>query len=407
MGETDDDMAGIFFLQNPHPAPSTPTLPTLLGLTTAVSKAGKLLFTDLTVARSGGPYRLRFARVAGFLDEGVTSTFNVVSGTASRLFLKRQPGVSAISGWILQPQPIIVLLDQGGNLATSPADTRSIHATLLQEGYQVFDTNCEPQQQPFCRPAPRWLGPALQTRAGVATFTSLKLHRVGQGYTIVFCDGPCANRKTIYTTTLPSASPASASSSISSLSSNAMATHALLPPPLRWEQSWPPLSVNVGSPYKLVLWRELGGCIALHPCMEQPVVLIQDRGGNTVTDLEETDVAAAIFEEDGSTSTVYSLAGSTATIIASSGDIPPPPSSLRDLVVSTKNGRGEFADILVNKATTGGYTLSIAFSASIYNTGCAGSAHGVPAADVNGGSDSHTNLAGNSETCSPVCTAVL
>jgi len=120
------------------------------------------------------------------------------------------------------------------------------------------------------------------------------------------------------------------------------------------------MEVAAGEAYKVVLWRELRGCIALQPCQEQPVVLIQDRGSNTLSDLPETAVAASIYGYDGASSTSYTLAGSSSSTSTSGG-------SLGDLVVKTKEGRADFGDILVNMATVGDKTLSIAFSASIYN----------------------------------------
>ena len=360
------DSSGTVLLQSPYPVPAEPVLPALLGLVTGVSQGGYLRFTDLVVARSGGPYRLRFARVAGFLDEGVTSTFSVVSGRASRLFIKQQPAVSPITGWILQPQPIVLLLDVGGNLVTDDSEARSVHVLLLKHGYPVFDTMCEPQQQPRCSPAPRSPGPALLSKTGVVSFTSLRINLVGQGYTLVFCDGPCPSRKTIYHTSsdgpissfqATSAPPAAASGAVTTSS------HVSPAPGLGWIESWPPLSVSAGAPYKVVLWRKLGGCVARLPCKEQPVVVIQDRGSNTLTDLPDTDVAASIFEADGTVSTEYRLAGFGSSAAAANQ----PPSSIRDLVVTTRQGRADFSDVLVNKATVGGKTLSIAFAASTYN----------------------------------------
>ena len=156
-----------------------------------MSKHGKLTFTDLRVERSGGEYRLRFARVAGGLVEAVTSNFNVATGAAWRLFLKRQPGVSSITGWVLEPQPAVLLLDKGGNVVTDPSQQRRIHVTLLQHGYPVWDHNCEAGEQAYCRPAEHMSAATATSSAGVASFEGLQLHRVGSGYTMVFCDGPC------------------------------------------------------------------------------------------------------------------------------------------------------------------------------------------------------------------------
>ena len=347
------DGTGSLLPQAPFPPPSTPILPTLAGLTTTVSAQGQIHFTDLQVSRSGGPYRLRFRRMAGFLDEAVTATFRVLTGAPTRLYLKQQPGVSPVPGWILDPQPEVLLVDAGGNLVKDEAHARRIHLLLLQDGYEVFDLNCQPQQQPICRPRAHLQAPALTTRAGVAAFTGLQLHRAGVGYTLLFCDGPCPSRKAMYTNVSGPSAP-----SVPSVA-----------PRVAWVESWPPLSVTAGPAYKVVLWRELGGCIALLPCTQQPVVLIQDRGGNTLSSLPPTEVAASLVQDD--VGAAYSLAGSSAAAAVTTADsdtsTPPPPSSLRDLIVTTQNGRGSFSDIRVNQVTRGSDRLSVAFAASIYN----------------------------------------
>jgi len=350
--------------------PSTrDTPPALLGVTRAVSKHGKLTFTDLRVERSGGEYRLRFARVAGGLVEAVTSNFNVATGAAWRLFLKRQPGVSSITGWVLEPQPAVLLLDKGGNVVTDPSQQRRIHVTLLQHGYPVWDHNCEAGEQAYCRPAEHMSAASATSSAGVASFEGLQLHRVGSGYTMVFCDGPCRSRAAVYQRT-PAATLPSAQSQLQSapdvLASAPTAAGSGLraPVPLRWVESWPPLSVKAGSAYKAVIWRALGGCIARLPCVEQPVVLIQDRGGNTITDLQPTDVAVSIFEDEATaSSSPYTLSG-TGTTVASAKE---ESDVLRDLVATTVRGRADFSDVQVNLATPRGANLSIAYAASIYN----------------------------------------
>lgn len=159
------DSEGQFVLQRP----GTPVLPVLRGRTSAVSKDGQLLFTDLRVARSGGAYRLRFARVSGSLDEEVTGYFRVVSGTPERMHVLRQPGVSPFAGDILQPQPTVLVLDKGGNVATQD-QPRLIYVQLLQHGYEVVDIACEPQQQPVCERRTRVLGAPLVTCKGMSYF---------------------------------------------------------------------------------------------------------------------------------------------------------------------------------------------------------------------------------------------
>ena len=345
-----------------NPPPTEPVLPALLGTTRAVSQGGRLTFTDLRVARSGGAYRLRFARVAGALVEAVTSNLHVATGKASRLFLKRQPGVSSITGWILQPQPTVLMLDAGGNVVTDPAQGRTIHVTLLQYGYPVVDTNCEPGQQAYCRPAPHMPPVAAATSAGVASFTSLQVNRAGAGYTLIFCDGPCRQRASVYRLPplVPDAAPAARLGDWGA---------ERAPARLRWVESWPPLSVQSGSAYKAVLWRALAGCIAGLPCAEQPVVVIQDRGGNILRQLPPTDVAASIYveQEEGAASTPYTLTGRSSPAAAAAAGGEQQSEALRDLVATTVEGRADFADVQVNLATPKGHSISISYAASIYN----------------------------------------
>ena len=159
------DSEGQFVLQRP----AAPVLPVLRGRTSAVSKDGQLLFTDLRVARSGGAYRLRFARVSGSLDEVPTGYFRVLSGTPERMHVLRQAGVSPFAGDTLQPQPIVLVLDKGGNVATQePAEPRLIYVQLLQHGYEVEDIACAPQQQPVCVRRTRVIGAPLVTCKGMS-----------------------------------------------------------------------------------------------------------------------------------------------------------------------------------------------------------------------------------------------
>jgi hypothetical protein len=217
---------------------------------TAVVSAttGLATFSGLTLNELVGPYTLTFS------DPGLTSVastgITVSAGAAAKLVITTQPSTITPSGAVLAQQPVVKVEDAAGNVVASDAST--VTATLSTGGVSV--------------------SPATKAAvAGVATFTGFTVNAPVGTYTVTFSDG--------------------------SLTAAVSTT----------------VSVTVGAPSKLVVTTEPSASEATGVALAvQPVVKVEDTGGNVVTSVTTGTITAAITAGVGGAVT----AGASANIVA-------------------------------------------------------------------------------------------
>jgi hypothetical protein len=145
--------------------PSTGVLSTCASTTTA----GVAAFTGCSINRAGTGYTLT---ATDTLDAGITQTstaFNVTVGTASQLAFSTQPG-NGTGGSALAPQPTVTIEDAGGNTVTT--DTNAVTMAIGTNPSTGVLSTC-----------------TSTTTAGVAAFTGCSINKAGTGYTLAATDG--------------------------------------------------------------------------------------------------------------------------------------------------------------------------------------------------------------------------
>ena len=218
--------------------------------------AGVATFSGCKVDLAGTGYTL--AATAVGVTGATTSAFAVTVGPAAQLAFTTQPG-GGTGGAAWAVQPVVEVRDAGGN----PVTTSVLAVTLAittGTGTTGAALACTP-------------GLTVSAVAGVATFAGCRIDKAGAGYTL-------------------KASGTSVSAATSSV-----------------------LAVTVGAPAKLAFGTQPGGGVAGTVWAAQPVVLVQDAGGNTVT---SATTAVTIAQAAGPAGAVLSCS-STGTVAAVAG----------------------------------------------------------------------------------------
>ncbi|HET7250071.1 MAG TPA: hypothetical protein VFI79_09515 [Gemmatimonadales bacterium] len=135
---------------------------TLAGTTTVAASGGVATFGDLSINKTGTGYRL--AAASGTLTN-TSNAFSVVGGPATHLTFTVQP-VTTGAGAIISPAVVVTALDALGNTATS--FTSAVTMSIANN------------------PGNGTLGgtTTLNAVAGVATFSTLTIDKMGTGYTL-------------------------------------------------------------------------------------------------------------------------------------------------------------------------------------------------------------------------------
>jgi len=156
---------------------------------------------------------------------GTSAAFTVNSGPPAKLVFTTQPG-GGTGGTIWSTQPVVTLQDANGNTVTGTAQsvTLTIQNNAGPGGVLSGTTTA-----------------AVNTSTGQATFSGLSINTKGTGYTLTATGG-----------------------SLTAATSN-------------------PFNITVGAAAKLVFTTEPVGGIYASPFPTQPVVTVEDAGGNTVT----------------------------------------------------------------------------------------------------------------------------
>jgi hypothetical protein len=188
---------------------TTPNGATLAGTRTVTLVNGVATFAGLSVDRIGS-YTLTATTNAGAFTTA-SSTFTVTVGPATQLAFQAQPG-GAMTGATLSRQPIVQLLDAGGNVVT----TDSTHTVTLA----------------LAAPGGATLGgtTTLTLVRGVATFTNLNVNLAGSyNLTASTNAGAFTRLSTAFTVSGPAAQLVFARQP-----GNALASQALAPQPIVW-----------------------------------------------------------------------------------------------------------------------------------------------------------------------------
>ncbi|MDE3083252.1 MAG: hypothetical protein KGJ39_07525 [Acidobacteriota bacterium] len=197
---------------------------------TANAVAGTATFSGLALTAAVGTYSLTFSGPG--LTSAVSSSFSISSGPASKLVITVAPSTTAQSGVALAVQPTVSVEDAAGNIVTSDAST--VTARITSGGVSLTNG-------------------AKTAVAGVAAFSGLAINALAGSYTLTFTDGTLT---------------AAVSTSI---------------------------TVSVGPASKLVVTQEPSALAASGVALAvQPVVKVEDSGGNVVTSINSGQVTAAV-----------------------------------------------------------------------------------------------------------------
>ena len=251
---------------------NNPSSGTLSGTKTVSAVNGVATFSDLSINKTGNGYTLT-ASSSG-LTNATSSAFNITPGTATQLVFGQQPTNTA-GGSSITPAVTVQVQDADNNVVTT--STASITVAI--------GTN----------PSSGTLSGTTTVNAvnGVATFSNLSINKTGNGYTLT-----------------------AGSSGLTSATSSAF-------------------NITVGTAAKLAFTTSPSSSTGGVAFTTQPVVTLQDAGGNTVTGTAQS-VTVAIQSNAGPGGV---LSGTTT------------------VAVNTVTGQATFSGLSINKAGNG-YTLT-------------------------------------------------
>jgi hypothetical protein len=229
---------------------------TVTNATAAVSATtGLATFSGLTLNELAGPYTLTFSD--GAATAAISTTIAVTAGAATQLVVTTQPSATDASGAVLAQQPVVKVEDAAGNVVTT--DVSTVTAKITAGGVSVT--------------------PATQVAvAGVASFTGLTLNALAGPYTLTFSDGTLT--------------PATSSS----------------------------IAVTAGAASQLVVTTSPSTSTASGVVLaQQPVVKVEDSGGNVVTSVTTGAATSSIATGAGGTLSAGSSANFAAGVATFSG----------------------------------------------------------------------------------------
>ncbi|MHC4841299.1 MAG: beta strand repeat-containing protein [Planctomycetota bacterium] len=228
---------------------------TIVAGSVATASSGIVTFSGLAIDLAGTNYTLDFT---SGLPTVVSAQFDIVVGSAAALRISTQPG-GASQASAFTTQPVLEIIDAGGNVVTSDnstAVTASITAATGTSGAVLS--------------SPGTNNPATAS-SGVVTFTDLEIDLPGTAYSLDFD-----------------------ASSFTTVVSNAF---------------------NVaGAPSQLAIQVQPAGAVAGAQFVTQPVIEVQDAVGAVVTSDNTTQVTVTISAGSGTF-----IGGSTTTVTASNG----------------------------------------------------------------------------------------
>jgi hypothetical protein len=96
---------------------------TLTGTTTVDAVNGVATFSGLAVNALVGPYTLTFTDSTDSATPATSNPFTITVGAADKLAFATAPAAGAVSGVALTPQPVVDVVDSGGNVVTTNTST--------------------------------------------------------------------------------------------------------------------------------------------------------------------------------------------------------------------------------------------------------------------------------------------
>ncbi|CEG49796.1 hypothetical protein L917_05299 [Plasmopara halstedii] len=207
-------------------------------------------FSGIYIEPAGSPYRLRYTTdlILSGGNTVVTNFFTVAASECNRLVLESSLG-EARGGKAFSIQPVLMLLDTGGNLLVADSSSKVSVAIAANPSRGTIT------------PIDRL---TVFVRKGMAVFRGLKIDKAGNGYSLRF---------TLYTK-------------------------------VQGKKLWINTNVSVvseafdvltGDPVSLLLQRNLSnGIVDGQPNHIQPVVELLDAGGNLVSSLNTGSVSVAL-----------------------------------------------------------------------------------------------------------------
>ena len=215
---------------------------------TVAAASGVAKFTGCKInTNSGAGYKLH--ATAGALTAGDSAAFNVKSGTPTKLAFKVQPA-GGTGGLVWVPQPVVQVLDVLGNVAAQDSST-VVTLAITTSPVTGATLTCTG-------------GLSKVVTNGQATFADCKIDKAAVGYRITATDTTGSGGAHPYT----------------SVQSDLF-------------------TVAVGPAAQLGFTAEPGASAAGAPFTIQPVVAIQDAGGNTVTTAPVTTVTLVFGANPG------------------------------------------------------------------------------------------------------------
>src|SRR5438270_507215 len=205
---------------------------------------------------SGGSYKYKITAI--YNSWTATSDFsNLASlafGAPTKLVITTQPSATDASGAALAQQPVVKVEDSGGNVVTS--DSSTVTTNFTSGGVSL--TN-----------------PTKAAVSGVATFSGLALNALAGPYTLTFSDG-----------------------GLSTATSNT-------------------ITVSTGAATKLVITTQPSATDASGAALaQQPVVKVEDSGGNVVTSVNSGTASATIASGSGGSIAAGGTSGTFASGVA-------------------------------------------------------------------------------------------
>ncbi len=222
---------------------------TTQGATKVQADKGIATFTGLFINKSGVGYKLK-ASSQHFVDVE-SDSFTITHGLATKLVFTSQPG-GATAGKPFNPQPMVEIRDDYGNIVTSGADSKAVLTMSLASG-----TGSLPAETT-----------SVAASSGVAKWANLSIDLVGE------------KKLRVSKLNLTKSGGAEALTADSNL-----------------------FSINPGAASKLVFITQPGGAggapgVAGVDFAQQPQVAIQDASGNTITD-SSAEVTLALGANPG------------------------------------------------------------------------------------------------------------
>jgi hypothetical protein len=229
-----------------------------IGSDTLAATAGVASFAGCKIDKAGSGYTL--TATDGSLPATMSNAFTVAVGPGAQLAFTQQPSGST-GGVAFPTQPKVTVFDAGGNLASTDTSTVTL-AIKSGTGTAGAALNCTG-------------GDSVAAVAGVATFSGCNVNKAGSSYQLTATDS--------------SMTPANSTA----------------------------FTITVGPATHLGYTQQPGGATGGTPFTTQPVVAVQDAGGNTVT-TDTSSVTLAITSGTGASGAHLQCTGGD-TLAASAG----------------------------------------------------------------------------------------